>query len=127
MSELASESIGTAHFANAADERRRGGSASVIVVGGGLAGLTAACQLARGGHQVTLVEARARLGGATFSFDRDGLSVDNGQHVLLRCYTEYRALLDLLGVGNHIDLQDRFRIPVITRDGRRAELSRNNL
>jgi squalene-associated FAD-dependent desaturase len=53
--------------------------------------------------------------------------VDNGQHVLLRCYTEYRALLDLLGVGNHIDLQDRFHIPVITRDGRRAELSRNNL
>jgi squalene-associated FAD-dependent desaturase len=127
MSELASESIGTAHFANAADERQRGGSASVIVVGGGLAGLTAACQLARGGHQVTLVEARARLGGATFSFDRDGLSVDNGQHVLLRCYTEYRALLDLLGVGHHIDLQDRFHIPVITQDGRHAELSRNNL
>lgn len=100
---------------------------SVVVVGGGLAGLTAACQLAHKGHRVTLVEARARLGGATFSFDRDGLVVDNGQHVLLRCYTEYRAFLDLLGTGRHIDLQDRFHIPVITRDGRRAELSRNNL
>jgi len=100
---------------------------SVVVVGGGLAGLTAACQLSRRGHQVTLVEARARLGGATFSFDRDGLAVDNGQHVLLRCYTEYRALLDLLGMAQHIELQDRFHIPVITRDGRRAELARNNL
>lgn len=100
---------------------------SVVVVGGGLAGLTAACQLARRGRQVTLVEARARLGGATFSFDRDGLAVDNGQHVLLRCYTEYRALLDLLGMAQYVDLQDRFHIPVITRDGRRAELSRNNL
>ncbi|HEX4703019.1 MAG TPA: FAD-dependent oxidoreductase, partial [Pseudonocardiaceae bacterium] len=102
-------------------------SGRVVVVGGGLAGLTAACRLVGRGHQVTLVEARARLGGATFSFERDGLAVDNGQHVLLRCYTEYRALLDLLGVGGHIDIQDRFHIPVITRDGKRAVLSRNNL
>jgi squalene-associated FAD-dependent desaturase len=100
---------------------------NAVVVGGGLAGLTAATRLVQGGHQVTLVEARARLGGATFSFERDGLAVDNGQHVLLRCYTEYRALLDTLGVGDRIDLQDRFRIPVITADGRRAELSRTNL
>src|SRR5205807_9399824 len=38
---------------------RGGEPMTVIVVGGGLAGLTAACQLARSGHQVTLVEARA--------------------------------------------------------------------
>ncbi|HVV20836.1 MAG TPA: hydroxysqualene dehydroxylase HpnE [Pseudonocardiaceae bacterium] len=100
---------------------------SVVVVGGGLAGLAAATDLVGRGHRVTLVEARARLGGATFSFDRDGLAVDNGQHVLLRCYTEYRALLATLGVGDRIDMQDRFHIPVITADGRRAELSRTNL
>ncbi len=99
----------------------------VVVVGGGLAGLAAATRLVQRGHEVTLVEARARLGGATFSFERDGLCVDNGQHVLLRCYTEYRALLDTFGVGQHIDLQDRFHIPVIDSVGRRAELRRNNL
>jgi squalene-associated FAD-dependent desaturase len=103
------------------------GGRHVAVVGGGLAGLTAACELAARGHRVTLLEARARLGGATFSFDRDGLAVDNGQHVLLRCYTEYRAFLDRIGVGHQIDMQDRFRIPVIGADGRHATLSRNGL
>jgi squalene-associated FAD-dependent desaturase len=101
--------------------------AHVVVVGGGLAGLAAAAELAGRGHRITLLEARARLGGATFSFDRDGLSVDNGQHVLLRCYTEYRALLDRFGVGDQIDLQDRFRVPVLRPGGHAAVLSRNNL
>lgn len=99
----------------------------VVIVGGGLAGLAAASELAVAGHRVTVVEARARVGGATFSFRRDGLLVDNGQHVLLRCYTHYRAFLDRLGVGGHIELQDRFRVPVVTRDGRRGELFRTNL
>jgi squalene-associated FAD-dependent desaturase len=99
----------------------------VVVVGGGLAGMAAAAGLVQRGHEVTLVEARARLGGATFSFERDGLAVDNGQHVLLRCYTEYRAFLDVLGVGDRIDMQDRFEVPVLAADGRRGRLRRNNL
>ena len=35
----------------------------VVVVGGALAGIAAAARLARAGHQVTLVEARERVGG----------------------------------------------------------------
>jgi hydroxysqualene dehydroxylase len=104
-----------------------GSGAHVAVVGGGLAGLAAACELAGRGHRITLLESRARLGGATFSFQRDGLSVDNGQHVLLRCYHEYRAFLDRIGVGGKIDLQDRFRIPVMNAVGKRAMLTRTGL
>ena len=54
----------------------------VIVVGGGLAGLQAALACSAAGAGVTLLEARARLGGATWSTTRDGLRVDNGQHLV---------------------------------------------
>ena len=65
----------------------------IAVVGGGLAGMAAALAAADGGARVTLLEARRRLGGATFSFQREGLWVDNGQHVFLRCCTAYRGFL----------------------------------
>ena len=59
----------------------------VVVVGGGLAGVSAALTLADAGAEVTLLERRQRLGGLTWSFQRNGLSFDNGQHVYLRCCT----------------------------------------
>ncbi|HZZ54918.1 MAG TPA: FAD-dependent oxidoreductase, partial [Trebonia sp.] len=67
---------------------------NAVVVGGGLAGITAAVALAQAGTDVTLLEAKPRLGGATMSFNRDGLVIDTGQHVFLRCCTAYRGLLD---------------------------------
>ncbi|GDY28678.1 hydroxysqualene dehydroxylase HpnE [Gandjariella thermophila] len=99
----------------------------VVVVGGGLAGLAAACRLADAGARVTVLEARARLGGATFSFRRDGLVVDNGQHVLLRCYTEYLDFLRRLGVADRVHMQERFHVAVLGADGRRGELRRTGL
>ncbi|HEX6460206.1 MAG TPA: hydroxysqualene dehydroxylase HpnE [Thermoleophilaceae bacterium] len=99
----------------------------VVVVGGGLAGITAALDLAEAGAEVTLLEVRTRLGGAAYSFERDGLEIDNGQHVFLRCCTNYRALLDRLGVTRHTLLQERLSIPVIAPDGRRGTLARTGL
>jgi squalene-associated FAD-dependent desaturase len=88
-------------------------SRRVVVVGGGLAGITAAIALAEAGAQVTLLEARPRLGGATCSFTRDGLVVDTGQHVFLGCCTAYRGLLGRLGMTAHAPLQDRFDVTVL--------------
>ncbi len=85
----------------------------VAVVGGGLAGISAAIQLADRGWQVTVFEARPRLGGATYSFDRGGLAVDTGQHVLLRCYSTHRALLERLEVSHLVPVQQRMEIPVL--------------
>jgi uncharacterized protein with NAD-binding domain and iron-sulfur cluster len=83
------------------------------VVGGGLAGITAAIALAESGADVTLLEARPRLGGATCSFHRDGLIVDTGQHVFLGCCSAYRGLLAKLGMTEHAPLQDRFDVTVL--------------
>ena len=88
-------------------------SAKVAVVGGGLAGITAAIALAESGADVTLLEARPRLGGATCSFNRDGLIIDTGQHVFLGCCSAYRGLLARLGVTEHAPVQDRFDVTIL--------------
>jgi squalene-associated FAD-dependent desaturase len=89
----------------------------VVVVGGGLAGITAALLLAEAGLPVTVIEARPWLGGATWSFGRRGLTIDNGQHVFMRCFTAYRDLLAKLGVSELAPVQDRLDFSVATADG----------
>ncbi|HEX3491231.1 MAG TPA: hydroxysqualene dehydroxylase HpnE [Streptosporangiaceae bacterium] len=99
---------------------------NVLVIGGGLAGISAAVQLREAGAAVTLLESRAWLGGATCSFTRGDLVIDNGQHVFLRCCTSYRDLLARLGVAGSVALQDRFDVTVLTPH-RQARLRRSNL
>ncbi|KJY35762.1 hydroxysqualene dehydroxylase HpnE [Streptomyces sp. NRRL S-495] len=90
---------------------------AAVVVGGGLAGITAALRLAEAGHRVTLAEGRPRLGGLAFSFRRGELTVDNGQHVYLRCCTAYRGLLERLGANRLVHLQERLDVPVLGVSG----------
>ncbi len=63
--------------------------ADVLVLGGGLAGLASAAALGQSGHRVTVLEARAFLGGRATSYplpaDESGEIIDNCQHILLRC------------------------------------------
>ncbi len=87
--------------------------AAAVVIGGGLAGITSALALADAGLRVTLLEGRPRLGGLAFSFRRDGLTVDNGQHVYLRCCTAYRWFLDRIEATALAPLQDRLDVPVL--------------
>jgi hydroxysqualene dehydroxylase len=86
----------------------------VVVIGGGLAGIAAALDCADSGARVTLVDVRRRLGGAAYSFERDGLRIDNGQHVFLRCCTAYRGLLARLGSERGVVVQRRLEIPVLS-------------
>jgi squalene-associated FAD-dependent desaturase len=104
-----------------------GSVTDVVIVGGGLAGIAAAVRLAERGRAVRLLERRTRLGGQASSLDHTGLVVDTGQHVFLRCYHQYRALLDRMGVSDLVELQDRLDIPVLLPGGRRARLRRSRL
>jgi squalene-associated FAD-dependent desaturase len=99
----------------------------VVVVGAGLAGISAALEAADRGAQVALVERRKHIGGLTWSFQRNGLWFDNGQHVFLRCCTAYRQFLDRIGAADQVVLQDRLEIPVLAPGGQRATISRNGL
>ncbi len=65
---------------------------SVAVIGGGWAGCAAAVALAGQGRRVTLYESAPVLGGRARTVIRDGLGLDNGQHLLLGGYTATRAL-----------------------------------
>jgi squalene-associated FAD-dependent desaturase len=99
----------------------------VVVVGGGLAGITAAIDLREAGHEVTLLEARPRLGGAASSYQRGNLTIDNGQHVILRCCEAYQGLLDKLGVAALVAFQPRFDVTVLAPGNRVARLRRSGL
>lgn len=88
-------------------------SSRAVVIGGGLAGMTAALRLADAGLDVTLLEGRPRLGGLAFSFRRGELTVDNGQHVYLRCCTAYRWFLDRVDGAALAPLQNRLDVPVL--------------
>jgi squalene-associated FAD-dependent desaturase len=99
----------------------------VVIVGGGLAGITAALDCAAGGARVTLLEVRRRLGGAAYSFERDGLEMDNGQHVFLRCCVAYRGLLNRIGSERLVTLQPRLRIPVLSPGAPPVLLERSGL
>ncbi len=99
----------------------------VAVIGGGLAGIAAALDCADAGARVTLLEVRPRLGGAVYSFERDGLWIDNGQHVFLRCFHAYRALLARLGSERGVRLQPRLEIALVRPGGEVSVLRRSGL
>ena len=101
----------------------------VIVVGAGIAGLRAAVQLAGRGARVTVLEAKAVLGGRATAFNdpQTGDRVDNGQHVLLGCYHETFAFLRQLGTEDRVRVQPGLDVEFVDGAGHRSRLSLPNL
>jgi len=87
---------------------RRSRPRTAIIVGGGIAGIACALRLAEHGVRVTLLETRRKLGGRATSFvdPRSGEWIDNCQHVVMGCCTNYLDLCRRLGVAERLEWHD---------------------
>ena len=100
-------------------------SLDAIVIGGGCAGFAAATALVESGARVLVLEARPGLGGRATAFTdpATGERVDNGQHILMGCYTETLALLDRIGAADRVRWQTGLKLTMIDRAGHQSVLA----
>jgi hydroxysqualene dehydroxylase len=100
-------------------------SPDAVVIGGGCAGFAAATALAERGARVLVLEARPGLGGRATAFTdpETGERVDNGQHILMGCYTDTLALLDRVGASDRVKWQSGLKISMIDRAGHESTLA----
>jgi len=112
---------------NVPARRRQDGAGrfDAIVVGAGCAGFAAATALVADGARVLVLEARPGLGGraTTFRDPHTGERVDNGQHILMGCYTETLALLRRIDAADRVRWQSGLRVAMIDRAGHHSELT----
>jgi len=96
-----------------------------IIVGGGCAGFAAATALVEAGARVLVVEARPGLGGRATAFTDPvtGERVDNGQHILMGCYTETLAFLERIGAADRVRWQTGLKLSMIDRAGHHSVLA----
>lgn len=73
----------------------------VAVIGGGMAGLTAAVTLHKGGKRVALIEAQGKVGGRVATDREHGFLLDRGFQVYFTAYPEGQALLNYATLGFH--------------------------
>jgi squalene-associated FAD-dependent desaturase len=101
----------------------------VVIVGGGFAGLSAGVALADKGFRVAVLESKPALGGRAYSFadDESGDFVDNGQHVLMGCYTETLDFLRRIGAGDDLVFHDDLEIEMLDRGGASATVKTAHL
>ena len=75
----------------------------VIIIGGGMAGLTCGCLLAKKGLRILLIEKNQKVGGCCTSFEKDGFSFDLSVQSIGECQNGGR-IWDLL---KRLDLLDQ--------------------
>jgi squalene-associated FAD-dependent desaturase len=100
-------------------------SFDAVVIGAGCAGFAAATALTGRGARVLVLEARPGLGGRATAFTdpETGERVDNGQHILMGCYTDTLALLERVGASDRVKWQSGLKVVMIDRQGHESTLA----
>ncbi|MFY0406431.1 phytoene desaturase family protein [Solicola sp. PLA-1-18] len=89
----------------------------VVVIGAGLGGLAAAARLAASGHDVTVLEQAARVGGKLGTHERDGFVFDTGPslvtmpHLLRELFDDTGGPLEDVLSLRRLDVACRYRFP----------------
>jgi len=108
---------------------------NVLIIGGGLAGLTAAVYLVKNNFNVTLFEASPKSGGRVYSFNdvKTKTEIDNGQHIMMGCYSETRTLLNIINANHNFHFagdgnnQHRLIVNYLDRNGEQFKLETSSL
>jgi len=74
---------------------------TTVIIGGGWSGLTAAVTLSQHSHPVQLLESSPQLGGRARSIQWHGITVDNGQHLMIGAYQQMLELFQLIGINEN--------------------------
>lgn len=97
------------------------GGRRVVVVGAGFSGLTAAHELTRAGYDVTVIEARSRVGGRVVSFSDvvPGKNVEGGGELIGSNHPTWVAYAQRFGL-QFLDVteEDDFEAPIMLGDKR---------
>lgn len=83
-----------------------------IVIGGGIAGLSAAAFLTSENYPVELIESSPKLGGRAYSFtdEETGCIIDNGQHIMMGCYTDSLKFIKLINAEENFLIQKNLKV-----------------
>jgi monoamine oxidase len=93
--------------------------ADAIVVGAGLSGLKAACDLARNGKRVIVLEAQSRVGGRVLGGELCGHAIDHGAQWVSPRHA--RVLAEARRFGMETQLQYSEGKTILSLEGRRSE------
>ncbi|MGE5402891.1 MAG: hydroxysqualene dehydroxylase HpnE [Ignavibacteriales bacterium] len=89
-----------------------------VIIGGGLAGLSAAVYLTKAGIRTELFEASPKLGGRAYSFTDPvtGDVIDNGQHIMMGCYTMTLEFLAAIGASDKLHIQPDLAVNFVKKN-----------
>lgn len=95
-----------------------------IVIGSGFAGLSTAVYLANKNIKVDIFESAPKLGGRAYSFlSKDGNTIiDNGQHILMGCYSETLRFLKIIGAHENLIYQSSLEINLLKENFKQIKL-----